>query len=77
MHLNVFFRPLVYLSLVALAACSSTAPSPSAKTAEVATTAHSLVQPTKIGIALGGDAAKGFAHISVIKMLEANGFILP
>ena len=27
-----------------------------------------------IGIALGGGAAKGFAHIGVIKMLEANGF---
>ena len=31
--------------------------------------------PTKlrIGLALGGGAAKGFAHIGVIKMLEANG----
>jgi NTE family protein len=28
----------------------------------------------KVGIALGGGAAKGFAHIGVIKMLEANGF---
>ena len=30
--------------------------------------------PVKVGIALGGGAAKGFAHIGVIKMLEANGF---
>ena len=30
----------------------------------------------RIGIALGGGAAKGFAHIGVIKMLEANGFRL-
>jgi NTE family protein len=28
----------------------------------------------KVGVALGGGAAKGFAHIGVIKMLEANGF---
>ncbi len=28
----------------------------------------------RIGLALGGGAAKGFAHIGVIKMLEANGF---
>ena len=28
----------------------------------------------RIGIALGGGAAKGFAHIGVIEMLEANGF---
>lgn len=27
----------------------------------------------RVGIALGGGAAKGFAHIGVIKMLEANG----
>jgi NTE family protein len=31
------------------------------------------VKPIRIGIALGGGAAKGFAHIGVIKMLEANG----
>lgn len=29
--------------------------------------------PLKIGLALGGGAAKGFAHIGVIKMLEASG----
>ncbi len=32
------------------------------------------VAPVRIGVALGGGAAKGFAHIGVIKMLEANGF---
>ena len=31
--------------------------------------------PVKVGIALGGGAAKGFAHIGVIKMLEANGIV--
>jgi NTE family protein len=31
------------------------------------------VPPVRIGLALGGGAAKGFAHIGVIKMLEANG----
>lgn len=30
--------------------------------------------PVRIGLALGGGAAKGFAHIGVIKILEANGF---
>ena len=30
-------------------------------------------QPVKVGLALGGGAAKGFAHIGVIKMLQANG----
>ncbi len=32
------------------------------------------VPKIRIGLALGGGAAKGFAHIGVIKMLEANGF---
>ncbi|MET0290446.1 MAG: patatin-like phospholipase family protein [Pseudoxanthomonas sp.] len=31
------------------------------------------VRPVVVGLALGGGAAKGFAHIGVIKMLEANG----
>lgn len=31
------------------------------------------VAKLRIGLALGGGAAKGFAHIGVIKMLEANG----
>ncbi len=30
-------------------------------------------EPVRIGLALGGGAAKGFAHIGAIKMLEANG----
>ena len=72
-RLTVFSRPLAYLSLAALAACSSTPPSPPA-TAPAATTTTPAAPPIKIGIALGGGAAKGFAHIGVIKMLEANGF---
>jgi NTE family protein len=44
---------------------------PAASTTTAATPAPA---PTiRIGIALGGGAAKGFAHIGVIKMLEANG----
>lgn len=31
------------------------------------------VRPPKIGLALGGGAARGFAHIGVIKALEAQG----
>ena len=43
----------------------------------------SIFQPTKpvaparfkIGLALGGGAARGFAHIGVIKMLESHGIV--
>lgn len=51
-----------------LAACAGAPPADVAPRAAVAT-----VAPVKVGIALGGGAAKGFAHIGVIKMLEANG----
>jgi len=78
-RLTLFSRPLTSLFLAFLAACSSTPPSPLTATPETpettattATTPPAL--PIKIGIALGGGAAKGFAHVGVIKMLEANGF---
>ncbi|WP_189688744.1 patatin-like phospholipase family protein [Pseudorhodoferax aquiterrae] len=59
-------RPVALLLAAALAACGTPPPA--------STTAPPAAQPTlKIGIALGGGAAKGFAHIGVIKMLEANG----
>jgi NTE family protein len=53
---------------ILLAACAST---PDVR-APIAVSA-SAPAPVKVGIALGGGAAKGFAHIGVIKMLEANG----
>jgi NTE family protein len=34
-----------------------------------------LPKNIKIGLALGGGAARGFAHIGVIKVLEANGIV--
>ena len=58
-------KSLLLLALIpALAACSST---PTAIPAAPSTPS------IKVGIALGGGAAKGFAHVGVIKMLEANG----
>ncbi|MBR7798906.1 patatin-like phospholipase family protein [Undibacterium sp. FT137W] len=33
------------------------------------------LRPVKIGLALGGGAARGFAHIGVIKVLEAQGIV--
>lgn len=71
MRARSFFRPLACLVGLALAGCGST-PVPPLATPEAP--AGHAVAPVKIGIALGGGAAKGFAHIGVIKMLEANGF---
>ena len=76
MRLTALLRPFAFLSLAALAACSSSTPTQrsDATAATPTQTTAGGVPPVKIGIALGGGAAKGFAHIGVIKMLEANGF---
>ena len=74
-------RSLMLVGLTGLTACggtSPTSPSVSKPDATAIATAPAPVPtaaaPIKIGLALGGGAAKGFAHIGVIKMLEANGF---
>lgn len=77
MRLNALLRPLALMAIASIAACGSTPPSSAPATAATPTPAGatpSSSAPIKVGIALGGGAAKGFAHIGVIKMLEANGF---
>ena len=64
------------LGVVLLGACSvvplpGVAPAPVA----VAPAPAPAVRPLKIGLALGGGAARGFAHIGVIKVLEAQGIV--
>ena len=78
MRFTAFFHPLARIATVtmlaalSLAGCGSTTPArPDAGTQPALS---SSAPPVRIGIALGGGAAKGFAHIGVIKMLEANGF---
>lgn len=66
-------------SLVLLAGCASApplSPAPGAPSEQAPgpTPTASASAPLKIGIALGGGAAKGFAHIGVIKILEAQGY---
>lgn len=70
---GAFPRLLTYLLVATLTACASTPPSTPPAVPEP-TASTTPAPPIKIGIALGGGAAKGFAHIGVIKMLEANGF---
>lgn len=67
------FRLLMTLSLaMLLGACAHNTPQATPAAVPLATV-PAKVQKPKVGIALGGGAAKGFAHIGVIKMLEANG----
>ncbi len=66
------FRHLLLplLATLALSACfGGSRPTPSAPVVVPPLAPVKL----KIGLALGGGAAKGFAHIGVIKMLEASG----
>ena len=73
-------RPLAQLCLslpliFSLLAC--TAPAPVATNLKPVVKAEPVQvkppRPIKIGLALGGGAARGFAHIGVIKVLEAQG----
>jgi NTE family protein len=63
-----------------LGGCGSAPTQPAAPIAAGATpAAQPVAQPVarkvKIGLALGGGAARGFAHIGVIKALEAQGIV--
>ena len=65
---------LLALAAFALAGCDTTAPKP----VQVLTPPEPIVvtpRKIKIGLALGGGAARGFAHIGVIKALESQGIV--
>ncbi len=63
--------PLFLSLLLLLTACGTTPPpTPQPPVAEPKAT-HNI----RIGLALGGGAARGFAHIGVIKALEAQGIV--
>ena len=75
---SIFFgAALVAGLLLALAGCSTVSPSrPSATTPSVTTSpaiAEPQRRPPRLGLALGGGAARGFAHVGVIQVLERNG----
>jgi NTE family protein len=53
--------------IISLSACQTPPPPPSSSISSVP-----IRKPPVIGIALGGGAARGFAHIGVLKVLEAN-----
>jgi NTE family protein len=61
--------PLLLLTVL-LAACAAPPPAP-----PVPTPVPAAKPPLKIALVLGGGAARGFAHIGVIKSLEAQGIV--
>jgi NTE family protein len=64
------------LLLAGLAGCGSAPPRPppvSAAPAPVEAAPKPAPRPPRVGLALGGGAARGFAHIGVIQVLEEQG----
>lgn len=61
-----------------LAGCGSTPPAPPDTPGATPTAPPAVVEPARrpprLGLALGGGAARGFAHVGVIQVLEQNGF---
>jgi len=66
--------PSLFVSvlLAALAACTTVKP-PEVVTAPETPQTPAPKKVPKLGLALGGGAARGFAHIGVIQVLEENG----
>jgi NTE family protein len=64
-------RCLILATLSWLSACSLMGPNVSKE--PVTPPVHQVLPKVRIGLALGGGAAKGFAHIGVIKVLEEHG----
>ncbi|GAP35691.1 UPF0028 protein YchK [Piscinibacter sakaiensis] len=77
-------RAAALCAALCLAACATRAPAPAplpapapppAGTAAPAAPAAPApaLRPPRVGLALGGGAARGFAHVGVIQVLEENG----
>lgn len=79
--LKKIIRPAVCLRAIvicmgsfAIGGCmTSSLPNPEPQ--PVLTPVVKTVRPVRIGLALGGGAARGFAHIGVIKALESQGIV--
>jgi NTE family protein len=71
--LRLFFISMVS-TVLTLTACTTIAPSrPS--TSAAPTSQAPTIREVKIALVLGGGAARGFAHIGVIKALESQGIV--
>ena len=69
-----FKTTLMFLALAMFAGCAVTPPVvPVVEPVGEETTSPEPPPPPKIALVLGGGAAKGFAHIGVIKALESHG----
>lgn len=71
-----FMRRLAaFLAAVVLAACTTPPPTPAPPPEPAPIVVPAPKPPPKVALVLGGGAARGFAHIGVIKALEAQGIV--
>ncbi len=71
-----FMRRLAaFLAAVVLAACATPPPTPAPPPEPAPIIVPAPKPPPKVALVLGGGAARGFAHIGVIKALEAQGIV--
>lgn len=68
-------RLAVFLSALLLAACATSPPTPAPPPEPAPIIVPAPKPPPKVALVLGGGAARGFAHIGVIKALEAQGIV--
>lgn len=68
-----YFTSVLVFVAISLTAC--TTPAPVALPSVQENSIHKPHRHLKIGLALGGGAARGFAHIGVIKALESQGIV--
>jgi len=69
-----FMKQLLFsVGILVLAGCASTVTAPVVVDEPSAAPAAIVKIPPRIGLALGGGAARGFAHIGVIQVLEEAG----
>lgn len=68
-------RLAAFLSVVLLAACATPPPTPAPPPDPAPTVVPAPKPPPRVALVLGGGAARGFAHIGVIKALEAQGIV--
>jgi NTE family protein len=68
-------RFALFVVAALLAACTTPPAPPPAPPPAAVGVVVAPKKPIRIGLALGGGAARGFAHIGVIKALEAQGIV--
>lgn len=68
-------RLLPFFAAAFLAACAAPLPPPAVIPPAPPVPVVTPTKPVRIALALGGGAARGFAHIGVIKALEAQGIV--